>query len=140
MDKVDLVKEWRRYADDDLRIAEHTANTTWPVPYHIVCYHCEQSAEKYLKGFLILHDETVPHNHDLDSLCELCKKYSPLFSEIEQNCSDVTLYGTQPRYPLEMRVEKSDMNRALYYTKGIRSFMQRVAPEMFEENQPEGEK
>jgi len=32
MDKMIIAAEWRQYADNDLRTAEHMATTMWPVP------------------------------------------------------------------------------------------------------------
>jgi HEPN domain-containing protein len=26
-----------------------------PTPVEVICYHCQQSAEKYLKGYIVLH-------------------------------------------------------------------------------------
>lgn len=37
----------------------------------ISCYHCQQSAEKYLKGYLVLYGKNPPRTHDLDELCKL---------------------------------------------------------------------
>lgn len=39
-----------------------------PMPIGIICYHCQQSAEKYLKGFLVLHGMSPPKTHDLNQL------------------------------------------------------------------------
>jgi len=35
----------------DLGTAEYLQNMS-PLPLEIICYHCQQSAEKYLKGYL----------------------------------------------------------------------------------------
>jgi len=36
----------------DLNTAEYLKNMK-PLPIEIICYHCQQSAEKYLKGYLV---------------------------------------------------------------------------------------
>jgi len=36
-----------------------------PIPVVIICYHCQQSGEKYLKGYLVLKDVEPPKTHDL---------------------------------------------------------------------------
>jgi HEPN domain-containing protein len=38
----EAAQEWLRYASHDLRTAKHIAKTLWPIPYEIVCYHCQQ--------------------------------------------------------------------------------------------------
>jgi len=137
MDKLTLVAEWRKYADADLDTAEHMAHKMWPTHDHIICFHCQQAVEKYLKGFLILHDVEPDRTHDLDSLWECCAKHNTAFSEIEHKCSELTQYGVQPRYPLEIYIDNAAMLRALRQTEEIQSFMRRIAPEMFGENATE---
>jgi HEPN domain-containing protein len=44
------VKEWLRHADDDLRLAHHAFKLRSAVPYKLIAYHAQQSAEKYLKA------------------------------------------------------------------------------------------
>ena len=54
MDNLMLeVNEWIIFSDRDLKTARHIYDTMQPVPLEIVCYHCQQSAEKALKAFLI---------------------------------------------------------------------------------------
>ena len=40
--------EWLDFAYMDLSAAEHLL-TMRPLPVEIICYHCEQAAEKFLK-------------------------------------------------------------------------------------------
>jgi len=68
----DLVKEWYRFAMMDFSAATHLNNTMCPKPLEIICYHCQQSAEKFLKGFLISNSIEPPKTHDLQELCEMC--------------------------------------------------------------------
>jgi HEPN domain-containing protein len=50
-DKLVLVKAWFKKAENDLINAEHTMTMAEP-PTDTVCFHAQQCAEKYLKGFL----------------------------------------------------------------------------------------
>jgi len=59
----------------DLDSAEYLLNMH-PIPIEIICYLCQQSAEKYLKGYLVLHDINPPKIHDLNQLRKLCSDYS----------------------------------------------------------------
>ena len=43
--------EWLDLAEMDLGAAEYLLGMR-PVPVEIICYHCEQAAEKMLKGTL----------------------------------------------------------------------------------------
>jgi len=48
MDNRQFAKEWFDIAETDLSSAHHLI-TMRPRPIEIICYHCQQSAEKYLK-------------------------------------------------------------------------------------------
>ena len=49
----DEIKEWINKAEDDFEGAKDIARRRKrPLP-DLVCFHCQQSAEKYLKSFLI---------------------------------------------------------------------------------------
>jgi HEPN domain-containing protein len=138
MDSLTRAQEWQRFAEMDLSSAEYLLNMH-PVPIEIICYHCQQSAEEYLKGYLVLHGVNPPKIHDLDELCKLCMQWSDTFEEIADQCSDLTVYGVQPRYPMELTLEKSDMQQALSSAKAIRSFVLTLIPEILPEAQKQGE-
>ncbi|MBM7583326.1 HEPN domain-containing protein [Caldicoprobacter guelmensis] len=132
MDSRARAQEWQRLAELDLRCAEHLLKMH-PIPIEIICYHCQQSAEKYLKGYLVLHGIDPPKIHDLNELCKLCIKISDTFVSIADQCSDLTAYGVQPRYPMEVVLEEKDMRQALKSAKIIRDFVLNLAPEMISE-------
>ncbi len=134
MDSRTRAQEWQRLAEMDLRSAEYLLNM-YHVPVEIICYHCQQSAEKYLKGYLVLHGINPPKIHDLDELRKLCMKWSDTFKDIADQCSDLTVYGVQPRYPMELMLEEQDMWQALNSAKAIRDFILAIAPEMVPKEQ-----
>jgi len=117
-----LILEWFRFADIDLALAKH-ALSMQPQPLEAICYHCQQSAEKYLKGYLIYAGDIVPPKvHNLDALCELCEVYDERFYELRKPCSVLTDYGVQPRYPHEMEIHENEMKKAIAYSEKIRDF------------------
>lgn len=127
MDNLSLAQEWQKLAEMDLRSAEHLL-TMHPVPIEVICYHCQQSAEKNLKAYLVLNNQEPPRTHDLERLCELCQELSGEFKAIACICSDLTTYGTQPRYPMSFVLEEQDMRRALRGAKEIRNFFLKLVP------------
>jgi HEPN domain-containing protein len=129
MDNLSQAQEWCRFAAMDLNSAEYLLNMR-PIPVEIVCYHCQQSAEKHLKGYLVLHGMNPPKIHDLDELCKLCMKISDTFKDIADQCSDLTAYGVQPRYPMELTLEEQDMKQALTSAKEIQEFILTLAPDI----------
>ena len=58
------VKEWLQFADDDFYSAQ-ILNESVRKPYEIICYHCAQAVEKYLKGYLIYNDIVPQRTHNL---------------------------------------------------------------------------
>jgi len=122
MVNTEEASKWQRLANMDLKTAKYLTNMK-PLPIEIICYHCQQSAEKYLKGYLVFCGITPPKMHDLDELCKLCAKYSDTFKDIADQCSDLTAYGVQPRYPAEIILDKDDMKQALKSAKKIKAFI-----------------
>ena len=116
------ILEWFLFGDRDLAVAEHSLSLH-PQPYEIICYLCQQSVEKYLKGYLVYKNtDDLPKIHNLDALCDMCEVYDDRFDEIKKPCSVLTDYGVQPRYPHEMLIEEHHMNKALEYARLIKDF------------------
>jgi HEPN domain-containing protein len=107
-----------------------------PIPTEIICYFCQQSVEKYLKGILALHGEEPPYIHDLAELCKRCEKYTPQFSAIAVSCSIISQFGTQPRYDNAMNIAESDMRSILRRADEIKQFLEKEAPQLFSDNLP----
>ena len=133
MANINEFKEWQRLADMDLKTAEYLKEMK-PLPIEIICYHCQQSAEKYLKGYLVFCGVAPPKMHDLDELCKICIKYSDTFNNIADHCSDLTAYGVQPKYPMELTLDEDDMNQALYGAKEVKNFIVAIIKEKTDKN------
>jgi len=132
MDKQAELQQWKEVADNDLNLADFSSKNMWPVPFAIICFHCQQAVEKYLKWFLIFHDIEPPKIHDLEELEKICEKIQPKFSDIYEKCSLLSGYAVQSRYPNELRVGKQDMDKALEYAKAIREFIRSLFPVQFD--------
>lgn len=99
-DKLEVVKAWFQKAENDLVAAEHIMTLEHP-PYDTVCFHAQQCAEKYLKGFLTFHEVYFPKTHSLEDLAALGKDAAP---SLEADIEDVEIlsgYGVAVRYPDE---------------------------------------
>jgi len=112
MNHKDVAQEWFKIAESDLASAIFLQNLH-PLPVEIICYHCQQAAEKYLKGFLALHGEEIQRTHDLIQLNKSCQKFVEDFKDIEEACLMLTDYGINVRYPFPMDINESDMLIAL---------------------------
>jgi HEPN domain-containing protein len=135
MDKQTEVKQWYDIADKDMAAAIHLAKNMYPPPVEIICFHCQQAAEKYLKLFLRFHDSIPPKIHDLEELEKRCEIINPQFSALFSKCSRITGYGAQARYPGDIDLDEQDMNTALVCAKDIIAFVQSTLPDLFPSQQ-----
>ncbi|MGL4671068.1 HEPN domain-containing protein [Cetobacterium sp.] len=122
MDKKDIALEWFKFANEDLSSAQFLLNKV-PTPLEIICYHCQQSAEKYLKGFLLLNGEKLQRTHDLIFLNNICKKYSSEFENIEDDCLELIDYGVEVRYPMNIQLNDYDVKNALKSAEKIKQLI-----------------
>lgn len=122
MDNADITREWFKIAELDFASAEFLQKMH-PVPIEIICYHCQQAAEKYLKGFLALNGEEIKKTHDLIQLNKMCQNHDKNFKELEEGCLMLTDYGVNIRYPFPMNINETDMQIALRNAQIIKDFV-----------------
>jgi len=121
MDEV--VAEWIKFSDRDLTTAKYLYENMRPIPLEIVCYLCQQSAEKALKAFLIYSRIKPERTHDLESLRDKCEDIDASFNDIIEKCERLNDYSSQPRYPFEIEITDDDTLLALKDSKKISEFV-----------------
>ncbi len=59
-------KEWYDMAVTDLGVARHLFENYYPKPLEIICYHCQQAAEKAIKAVILYFGAQggLPKRHD----------------------------------------------------------------------------
>lgn len=86
-------------ADKDLKSAkilfEHDAD------HGIVCFHCQQAVEKYLKGYLIFKSGELVEGHSLLKLCKKASQFDEGFKAYVKDCAFVNSFYIETRYPAE---------------------------------------
>ena len=97
-----------------------------PQPIEIICYHCEQSAEKYLKGVLDENGIEPPRIHDLVKLCQQCSEVDETFNQLVEPCFQLTQFSVQVRYPSDDDLDDDDLTRAIDGAKMIQEFVFQV--------------
>jgi HEPN domain-containing protein len=122
MSDANLVKEWFLYSHNDLIAAEHTFTDLHPKLLEIACYHCQQSAEKALKAYLIFKDIDPPKIHDLRRLYRMCAEQDADFIAINISCADLTGYGVVSRYPNGLVVDEIITKTAIEKAKQVYDF------------------
>jgi len=136
------IMHWFEHGDMELTTAQHIFETQYPKPLNIICYLCQQSAEKYLKGYLIYHiGDEAPHTHSLTKLCALCAQWNTLFDEIHNLCNALNPYGVQPRYPDEIEIDDRLTKIALLNATEIKKFapLQNLQNQLQEERSNENQ-
>ncbi|GMO17130.1 MAG: HEPN domain-containing protein [Treponemataceae bacterium] len=123
MDKATELAQWFFMASEDLKSSEYLATMHYPRPEGIICFHCQQCAEKNLKAFLFQNDVDFPKIHDLLKLLELCRDIDVQFSTILPQCNFLNRYSVIPRYPDELEITAENTNNALQYARDIRDFV-----------------
>ena len=123
MGSNEILQQWLQKGNDDLRSAEYLSTMRLHTPDEIICFHCQQSAEKYLKGFLFLHDIEPPKIHDLDEIIEMCVQINTSFSELTPKMHILKTYAVFPRYPNELGITSEDMKLAIQYAKDVQEFV-----------------
>ena len=90
--------EWFERGDGDLQGARVLLDQG--AATYIVAFHVHQTIEKYLKGYLILHDRKPPRSHELAPLLESASRFRPeLLREYADLCEKATKYYVKGRYP-----------------------------------------
>jgi len=64
-----------------------------------VCFHCQQSAEKYPKALLEELGSSVPRVHDLVQLFQLLISHHPELKAIKRGLLFLTTFAVAVRYP-----------------------------------------
>ena len=123
------VCQWVEKAEHDLTAAEHMLTLLKDCPFDAVCFHAQQCAEKYLKGFLIFRSVDFPKTHDLVILLNLAGGSTAL---------GVDLLSVEPlnRYPMETRypgdwepITREESEEAVKSARKIREAVRKHLPD-----------
>ena len=94
------VEGWIRHAGDDARIARGCLGLDSPA-LGGAAYHCQQAAEKLLKGFMVSAGIDFRKTHDLDALGQTLLPHFPMLQPLLATMGSWTSWGVAYRYPGE---------------------------------------
>lgn len=97
-EKIDIVKQWIEKADHDLGTGQVTYLYI-PQYCDTIAFHCQQAAEKYLKGFLLFLDIPFKRQHSLNYLLGLLSQKIEISNELYDNASVLEDFAVEIRYP-----------------------------------------
>jgi len=112
--------EWARYAEEDWKLAVSLMRRKQP-PSTAICFHAQQSAEKYLKALLLSRKVHFPKTHDLSALNSLCEQHGILTGFLPQLLTLLTDHAVASRYPGE-EPTLEEARQSLEIAKTVRKF------------------
>jgi HEPN domain-containing protein len=87
-----------RKAESDFRLATAIARGTEPF-HDEQCFHCQQSAEKYLKALLEELSQAVPRTHVLKDILALLVPHHRSLVGFRRGLTFLTRFAVETRYP-----------------------------------------
>ena len=117
------VLDWVRKAEMDLAAARRLAEGDEPLPDQMGFF-CQQTAEKYLKAFLIASGQVPPRTHDVDVLVEMCAVVDPAFEQLQPLVEGLTEFAVIFRYPEEWSDESAAI-QSLTKAEQVRALVRR---------------
>ncbi|MBI5215440.1 MAG: HEPN domain-containing protein [Ignavibacteriae bacterium] len=96
--KQELVRNWLTKASHDLEAARTLALSEHPL-LDVAIYHCQQAAEKAVKGFLVFHDQPFEKTHDIEELLSVAGEVDQRILQWNEAGEYLTPYVSLFRYP-----------------------------------------
>jgi len=96
-----IVREWQKKAESDFQYAKSSFET-FDDFYSQICILCHDSAEKYLKAYIVYQGIQPEKIHDLVTLYKQCAENSRNDFELgglEENCRILNRYYVPLKYP-----------------------------------------
>jgi len=132
MDKVrkELLRSWLTKANHDLQNAR-IVGAADEGPLDTAIYHCQQTAEKAVKAFLIHLDITPEKTHDIRKLMLEAAVHEPRFDDLLDTAAALTPYAWQTRYPddlAETYPTREEFDEAMQHAQAIYNFVLSLLP------------
>jgi HEPN domain-containing protein len=114
-------EKWLLIAQEDILAAKKLVR---PKLFTAAAYHCQQSAEKSLKAYLVLKKHPVIKTHDLVKLLELCMAFDQTFQKNLDAANYLNPFSTKFRYPTEFDIpDHAETKLAIKYAQSILKFV-----------------
>ncbi len=111
--------EWVFKAEGDWNAARQLNRVRKDPNYDGVCFHCQQSAEKYLKARLEEAGVSFPKTHDLIKVLGLVTPIEPAWVALHPHVAVLNPYAIGYRYP-GLTATKADAKAALKNCQEVR--------------------
>ena len=128
--RKELLRSWLTKADHDLQNAR-IVGAAADGPLDTAIYHCQQTAEKAVKAFLMHCGITREKTHDVRKLTLQAAVHQPRFNDLLDKAATLTPYAWQTRYPddlAETYPTREEFNEALQHAQTIYDFVLNLLP------------
>ena len=113
-----LTQEWIEKAENDYAAVQQLLQASDPL-HDIICFHAQQSIEKYLKAWLQEADIPVSRTHNLEDLLALIVPTLPAWSHWQPDFKIITEYAVESRYPGPARTAENTQH-AMHICEEVR--------------------
>ena len=100
-------------------------------PEKTAMYHCQQAAEKSVKGYLVFRDEPFAKTHEIEPLVRKAARFEPRFLAFAPSAAWLAPFAWMYRYPSELCDEKpaeTQVREALAQARAIYEFVVNLLP------------
>jgi HEPN domain-containing protein len=114
-----LTREWVKKAEQDYILAKHVIRNKIRA-HDSVCFHCQQCAEKYLKGLMEELGLPVPKIHYLAVLLGALLPHHPTLLPLRRGLLFLSKFAVDSRYP-GINVRKCQAIAAIRWVERVRT-------------------
>jgi HEPN domain-containing protein len=127
--KLEFTREWVRKAEADFKAASLLLRGGDDYLFQ-TAFHAQQSAEKYIKAFLVWQQIEFPKTHDIAKLIALAAEVVSDLTEILAEANTLTPFGVDYRYPGDYpELTAGDAEAALVLATLVRDQIRERLPE-----------
>lgn len=123
MKKITL--EWIEFAERDWATANRESAVETDPNYQAVTFHCQQSAEKYLKAYIQEKGIRPRRIHDLGILLDEIIEFEPALESLRESCAALTNFAVTNRYP-GSTTTKDDADDAVRAGASVREVLRKL--------------
>jgi HEPN domain-containing protein len=126
---IEIVQQWVMKAENDLEIVRRDITSEKPVT-DVLCFHCQQAVEKYLKAFLVYHGIKPPRVHIIENILSDCEKIDLSFKSLRHTMY-MSEFSVELRYPDDFYLPPpAQLEKAFRDAVDVRNFVRSKLPEI----------
>ena len=121
-------RAWLVKAEEDRLCIRNEMNAVQK-PWGVICFHCQQAAEKYLKSFLVWRGVKPERTHDLAQLVDACAQLDATFARLRSACVKLSDFAVDVRYPgVSVEVEEQMAREAVEVAEQVCNAIRKKLP------------